>query len=433
MGQSASSLPIKPLSNDYFSICSHKKHASCYLTAVGLPSKHQVHDEIKQAIASTSNKDRSVKTYSNEPNVVKYETPYDYEHNFKSSLQYKLMYTSIFSSLLKIGWRVRLASDFQRYGESSTFIFEYVGNTPNFQRPESLACISVSSHDKLQLISDMMYHQVLKSDMERILDATWKKYGHRYTCEQREHKFKNYQETIVTEYDLGESVWGRPAFSSSENGKMRLEAGMTIAHVCGQLGKASGWQFLTVGQVKGKTDYIWMVKYPNVFEPSCPALPAYGQFNLPFHEPLPPPTYAEAMNPLVNLAPINTNNAESPAIMELASYDKIRISGFPDSIINLFGQCLEAGGLQIQSRNETDFKFINNGYSFKIEGYPWWCSKEEAVRSRYALSLCMEMLRLNNYSVLTCIDISRSLSDKSAFLFVKSAVPVEALPSQYGQ
>ena len=77
MGQTASSLRIKPLSNDYFAICSHEKHACCYLTAVGLPSKHHVHDEIKQAIASTSNKYRYVKTYSNEPNVVKYETPYD--------------------------------------------------------------------------------------------------------------------------------------------------------------------------------------------------------------------------------------------------------------------------------------------------------------------------------------------------------------------
>ena len=36
------------------------------------------------------------------------------------------------------------------------------------------------------------------------------------------------------------------------------------------------------------------------------------------------------------------------------------------------------------------------------------------------------MLRLNNFSVLTCLDISNNLSDKSAFLLVRSAVPVQA-------
>ena len=44
------------------------------------------------------------------------------------------------------------------------------------------------------------------------------------------------------------------------------------------------------------------------------------------------------------------------------------------------------------------------------------------------MGLCLEMLRLNNFSVLTCLDISRTLSDKSAFLFVRSAVPVQAAP-----
>merc|ERR1711988_841168 len=99
---------------------------------------------------------------------------------------------------------------------------------------------------------------------------------------------------------------------------------MMMAHVCGQLGKTSGWQFYTVGQVKGKTDYVWLVKYPNNFEPRTPSLPAYGQFNLPFYELLPPPTYEQAMNPLTTVAPIDTDSAESPAVLQLASHDKIR-------------------------------------------------------------------------------------------------------------
>ena len=54
------------------------------------------------------------------------------------------------------------------------------------------------------------------------------------------------------------------------------------------------------------------------------------------------------------------------------------------------------------------------------------------------------MLRLNNYSALTCvniskptyatsirIDIRRKIPDKSAFIFVKEKVPVEASPPSY--
>ena len=114
-------------------------------------------------------------------------------------------------------------------------------------------------------------------------------------------------------------------------------------------------------------------------------------------------------------------DAECPALINLDTNDKIRIAGFSDEINGQFGQCLESGGLQIERKDDTGYKYLDNGYEFKIAGTPWYCDGEEAVKSRYALGNCLEMLRLNNFSVLTCFDVSRSVNDKSAFVLVPSA------------
>ena len=250
MGNSGSAYPIKPTSENYFAIYSLRTMGGSYIYAVGLPNNHQVHNIIKQAITSTCSTSykTGMKTYNDEPNVVKFERRYSNNY-FRESLQCKLMYTSIFSNLLKIGWRVKLSSGCPGgLNVSSMFIFEYVKNLP---QPESLVCVSVSSDSKLQLISDKRYHELLKNDMEVILNATWGKYGHKYNSKEKSHSFKNFQETRVTEYDLCKQVWNQPTVSTEKSkNNRRLKAGMVIAHVCSQLGRASGWQFLTSGPVK---------------------------------------------------------------------------------------------------------------------------------------------------------------------------------------
>ena len=86
--------------------------------------------------------------------------------------------------------------------------------------------------------------------------------------------------------------------------------------------------------------------------------------------------------------------------------------------------CLQTGGLEIQAVDANGYKSISNGMTIKIVGHPWWTQGEKAVRARYALVLVFETLRLNNWSLLTSMDISRNLNDKSAFVFVRSAMPV---------
>ena len=140
MGQAKSNLPIKPLSPNHFCITSHAKNGF-FITAIGIHNTHPVHQQIYDAIKSISKSSGEMKKYSDEPNVVKFTTPWEWGQSFSNSLKLKLMWSAIFFNLLKIGWRVRLATDVQRYGEDSTFIFEYVADQTDYRGvPEAIAC-----------------------------------------------------------------------------------------------------------------------------------------------------------------------------------------------------------------------------------------------------------------------------------------------------
>ena len=168
MGQTKSNLPIKPLSPNHFCITSHAYNRS-FITAIGIHNTHPVHQQIQDAIKSISEKCGEMKKYNDEPNVVKFTAPVEVDQSFSNSLRLKLMWSAIFFNLLKIGWRVRLATDVQRYGEDSTFIFEYVVNKSNYRgTPEAIACVSVSSTNKLHLISKECFHQALNDDMQTL-------------------------------------------------------------------------------------------------------------------------------------------------------------------------------------------------------------------------------------------------------------------------
>lgn len=337
------------------------------------------------------------------------------------------MWSSIFFELLKQGWRVRLASDLQRYGEDSTFFFENISNSPDFVVPESIACVSVSSYSKLQVIADQKYMKRLEEDMDQIMNDHWVKYGYRYGKTNKSHDFDNWSHFAVVEYEFNESVWSKPGLFTGSSGNLLLMAGYSMAHVCASLGHTDGWKFLTNGAVKGTTDYLWFTKYSS--SNISNSVPINTGLNLPFSEALPPPTYDQSM--FSAFAPSITDNVPgyassngAPGLIQLCSEDKIRLCGFDDNILNLVTQCLTSAGLKIQKIDADDYKHIANGYNIKIVGHPWWCTGEKAVRARYGLMQVFEMLRVNNWSILTSIDISRRLNDKSAFVFVKSLMPV---------
>jgi len=60
-------------------------------------------------------------------------------------------------------------------------------------------------------------------------------------------------------------------------------------------------------------------------------------------------------------------------------------------------------------------------WEFKLNGYPWCCSGDEAILSRRLISRISESMLRSGWALSTAIDISRSLDDKSVLLYCKCA------------
>ena len=394
------------------------------LYVIGLPVNHQILNHIEEAIKSVEPSAGRRKNYENENHVTKFDMPWQYYKNFHSSLQQKLLYATIFYKCLVAGWRVQVATDIQRFADDSLFIFEYIGDQQDFKPPISVCCVSTSSNDKLQLISHQNDSNILQDSLSKLMKKTWgTKYN--FTNNQREHNLHHYKDYKVTEYDYGCFVWsgeGGSGWGDKSKGKEILLATMSMGNICSELGIEEGWKYLTNGSVKGRTDYVWFVKYEVDNLSACP-----NYYSLPYYE-IPPPSYDESFGTTSKSLTVDENVL--PAMVQLYRNDKIRLCGFNNQVVQMIVDCLEqVGGLHVQKVNDTDYINIFNGRTIQLTGTPWWCSREKAVISRWALAMIFEVLRLQNWSILTALDLSIALSDKSTFIFVKSAMSVAPPPN----
>ena len=161
-----------------------------FLYVIGLPVNHQILNHIEEAIKSVEPSAGRKKNYENENHVTKFDMPWKYYKNFRSSLQQKLLYATIFYKCLVAGWRVQVATDIQRFADDSLFIFEYIGDQQDFKPPIGVCCVSTSSYDKLQLICHQNDSNILQNSLAKLMNKTWgTKY--RFACHLRQG-FLNY-------------------------------------------------------------------------------------------------------------------------------------------------------------------------------------------------------------------------------------------------
>ena len=191
MGAVQSTLePIPCNSQRHFAIFTTARGGKHLLYMIGLPVDHHILNIIEQAIKSVDPYKGRRKTFENENHVARFDMPYKYTGNFHSSLQQKLLYSSIFFNCLKAGWRVQLATDIQRYANDSLFVFQYIGDQQDFKPPIGVCCVSTSSYDKLQLICHQNDSNILQNSLAKLMNKTWgTKY--RFTCHLRQG-FLNY-------------------------------------------------------------------------------------------------------------------------------------------------------------------------------------------------------------------------------------------------
>ena len=156
----------------------------------------------------------------------------------------------------------------------------------------------------------------------------------------------------MTEYNYGTQVWfGQGSgFRDKSKGIELLLAAMSMGSICSELGIGEGWKYLSNGSVKGKTDYVWFMKYEvNNLSAACP-----NYYSLPYYE-IPPPNYEEITSTLPPGLLISDENVQ-PAVVQLYRNDKIRLCGFNDQVVQMIVNCLQqVGGLSVQKVNDTDY------------------------------------------------------------------------------
>ena len=100
-------------------------------------------------------------------------------------------------------------------------------------------------------------------------------------------------------------------------------------------------------------------------------------------------------------------------IISFNSNDLLRLIGAPDTMVSTVRSTIQSfwhKGIQEEKR-------YAESWQFKLKGYPWWASGEEAVESRFLVMKLMEVLLPYGWTPVAAIDSSRKDSDKSSLLF----------------
>ena len=120
-------------------------------------------------------------------------------------------------------------------------------------------------------------------------------------------------------------------------------------------GRNYGWNFIFNANIKDTADYIWFAKgletdtiIPNDF------IPIAG-FDVP-------------------------RGSDAYAIM-LSQNDRLRLLNFPQDMNNVVQQAISDFGWKIQ-KTTPEKHDVKQCFEIKLNGYPWWTSGKEGVRSR---------------------------------------------------
>lgn len=112
-------------------------------------------------------------------------------------------------------------------------------------------------------------------------------------------------------------------------------------------------------------------------------------------------------------------NTSNYMMISLNRNDRMRLINCPQNIMestkNLIGQYWPHG-LQGQSQ------LSGVVWEYKLKGYPWWADGHDAVSSRLFITLMIQNYLSIGWCLVTSLDVSRRVSDKSVFVF-KSCQP----------
>ena len=100
-------------------------------------------------------------------------------------------------------------------------------------------------------------------------------------------------------------------------------------------------------------------------------------------------------------------------MISLNRNDRIRLVNFDNGVKDV----VRATILRFFQTKEPEVRDYFGAIEFKLKGYPFASSGSEAIATRQLICRLLEAIRDRGYEVVTTIDISRKVTDKSVFLF----------------
>ncbi|GAA5852609.1 hypothetical protein JCM9279_005528 [Rhodotorula babjevae] len=133
----------------------------------------------------------------------------------------------------------------------------------------------------------------------------------------------------------------------------------------------------------------------------------------------PPPQYPQP-HPTSSYANPTRPAAPTYAALHLARSDRVRLVGFPPSVIQPVHDAIW-GSWALGIQKESTFDPVS--YEFKLKGNPWYGQGEQAVPSRRLVSHLLACLSSQGWHLASAVDLSRKGYDKDTLLF-RSGPPI---------
>ncbi len=226
------------------------------------------------------------------------------------------------------------------------------------ERPKKkFLCVAPGSFDKLVVVQGAEH---LISALRDSISQSW-----RYGIQKEEPKRTSYGP--IYEFKLN----GNPWVQTGEEAAMCRRMLLTIIGRMGQL----HWKLVASTNLKGGTDTMMFVYEEN---------------------------YSTSLRDL--------------SMVSLNRQDRIRLINFDESNIPIVRQSI----MRRYQQDPPSEKMYHRAYEFKLNGYPFFCSGEEAVASRRLICQILADLSSSGWDCFNTMDVTRRLSDKSVLIMQRS-------------
>ena len=267
----------------------------------------------------------------------------------------KVFVARIFEEMYKLGYDFITCSDLTQTLDQGNLFFKKSRSHPE-RRNNLVLCVAPGGMDKIILAR---CPDDVKSAIKDAISKSWRE---GIQSEESERTLG----IMITKLKLNGNPWNSCADESVDCRKLLIS-------IIENLEKLH-WRFHAIANIKGGTDSLFFMYDPD--------RPRSG-----------------------NLSMLSLNRT-----------DRLRLINFSDGrgLIESVAQNLKETNGQIPDR-----KNYYGSTEFKVSGTPFYSSGYESIASREMIAGVLQVLRQNGYEVLTGIDVSRKLHDKSSILFRK--------------